>query len=76
MTVDALTALVATRGVPLTVPDARAMAKEAYDTVTKRLAAFRPQPRAVASPQVGRRLNKPAESQPKSMREAIEQALG
>jgi hypothetical protein len=51
------------------------MAKTAYDTVTKRLQAFKPQPRAVASPAVGRRLSKPAESQPKSMREAIENAL-
>lgn len=76
MVVDALTALVTTRGMPTTVADARAMAKNAYDTVSKRLQTFKPQPRAVASPSVGRRLNKPAESQPKSMREAIEQALG
>jgi hypothetical protein len=76
MVVDSLTAMVTARGVPSTVADARAMAKEAYDNVTRRLAKFKPQPRAVASPQVGRRLNKPAESQPKSMREAIEGALG
>jgi hypothetical protein len=75
MVVDALTALVTAKGVPTTVADARAMAKTAYDTVSKRLEKFKPQPRAVASPTVGRRLNKPAESQPKSMREAIEQAL-
>lgn len=76
MTVDALTAIVATRGVPQSVADARAMAKEAYDTVTTRLSKFKPQPRAVASPNVGRRLNKPAESQPKTMLEAVTQALG
>ena len=75
MTVDTLTALVTTRGVPQTVADARKMAKEAYDTVTKRLQAFKPAPRTVANPTIGRRLNKPAESQPKSMREAIENAL-
>lgn len=76
MTVDALTALVTQRGVPTTVEGARAMAKEAYDLVTKRLEKFKPPPRQVASPTVGRRLNKPAESQPKSMREAVLQALG
>jgi len=76
MVVDALTALVTKHGVPTTVADARGMAKSAYDTVTKRLQAFRPQPRAISSPTVGRRLNKPAEAQPKSMREAIENALG
>jgi hypothetical protein len=76
MVVDALTALVTKNGVPGTVADARAMAKTAYDTVTKRLSAFKPQPRAVASPTVGRRLTKPAEAQPKTMREAIENALG
>jgi len=76
MVVDALTALVTKHGVPATVADARGMAKSAYDTVTKRLQAFKPQPRAVASPSVGRRLNRPAEAQPKSMREAIERALG
>lgn len=76
MVVDALTALVTKHGVPTTVADARAMAKTAYDTVTKRLSAFKPQPRAVASPAVGRRLNKPAESQPKTMREAVERSLG
>lgn len=76
MTVDALTALVSKHGLPATVADARAMAKAAYDTVTKRLSAFKPQPRAISSPSVGRRLNKPAEAQPKSMREAIENALG
>jgi hypothetical protein len=76
MTVDALTAIVATRGVPQTVADARAMAKAAYDTVTKRLSAFKPQPRALASPATGRRINRPAESQPKTMTEAVLQALG
>jgi hypothetical protein len=76
MTVDALTALVATRGVPASVQDAVAMAKEAYTTVTKRLSAFKPQPRQVASPSIGRRMNKPAESQPKTMQEAVLQALG
>jgi hypothetical protein len=75
MVVDALTALVTKHGVPGTVADARAMAKNAYDTVSKRLSAFKPQPRAVASPAVGRRLNRPAVAQPKSMREAIENAL-
>jgi hypothetical protein len=75
MTVDALTALVTMRGVPTTIADARALAKEAYDTVTKRLQTFKPAPRTVANPQIGRRLNKPAESQPKTMREAIENAL-
>ena len=75
MVVDALTALVTKHGVPTTVADARGMAKTAYDTVTKRLSAFKPQPRAVSSPTVGRRLNTPAEAQPKSMREAIENAL-
>jgi len=76
LVVDALTALVTKHGVPATVADARGMAKAAYDTVTKRLQAFKPQPRALSSPNVGRRLNKPAEAQPKSMREAIENALG
>lgn len=76
MVVDALTALVTKHGVPSTVADARAMAKTAYDTVTTRLAKFKPPPRAVASPAVGRRINQPAEAQPKSMREAIERALG
>jgi hypothetical protein len=76
MTVDALTALVATRGVPAKVEDAVAMAKEAYTTVTKRLSAFKPQPRSVANPNVGRRLNKPAESQPKTMLEAVMNVLG
>lgn len=76
MVVDALTALVTKHGVPTTVADARGMAKTAYDTVTKRLQAFKPAPRAVASPSAGRRLNKPAEAQPKSMREAVERALG
>lgn len=75
MVVDALTALVTRNGVPKTVADARTMAKAAYDSVSKRLSAFKPQPRAVASPNVGRRLNKPAESQPKTMREAIERAV-
>ncbi|MET0526966.1 MAG: hypothetical protein ABW003_01240 [Microvirga sp.] len=75
LVVDALTALVTKHGVPTTVADARAMAKSAYDSVTTRLSKFKPQPRAVASPAVGRRLNKPAEAQPKSMREAIESAL-
>ncbi|HZO54892.1 MAG TPA: hypothetical protein VFB63_19450 [Bryobacteraceae bacterium] len=75
LVVDALTALVTKHGVPSTVADARGMAKAAYETVTKRLQAFKPQPRAVSSPTVGRRLNKPAEAQPKSMREAIENAL-
>ena len=75
MVVDALTALVTKHGVPSTVADARAMAKTAYDTVTTRLSKFKPQPRAVAHPTVGRRLNQPAEAQPKSMREAIENAL-
>jgi len=75
MVVDALTALVTRNGVPSTVADARAMAKTAYDSVTKRLEKLKPQPRAVSSPTVGRRLNKPAEVQPKSMREAIENAL-
>jgi hypothetical protein len=76
LVVDALTALVTKHGVPTTVADARGMAKVAFDTVTKRLQAFKPQPRALSSPNVGRRLNKPAEAQPKSMREAIENALG
>ena len=76
MTVDALTALVTKHGVPTTVADARAMAKAAYDTVTKRLSTFKPQPRAVSSQSPGRRLSKPAESHPKTMREAIENALG
>jgi hypothetical protein len=76
LVVDALTALVTKHGVPKTVADARGMAKVAYDTVSKRLERFKPQPRAVASPAVGRRLSKPAEAQPKSMREAIENALG
>lgn len=76
MVVDALTALVTKHGVPTTVVDARGMAKAAFDTVSKRLEAFKPQPRALSSPTVGRRLNKPAEAQPKSMREAIENALG
>jgi hypothetical protein len=76
MVVDALTALVTKNGVPTTVADARAMAKTAYDTVSKRLEKFKPPPRAVASPTVGRRLSQPAEAQPKSMREAIERALG
>ena len=75
MVVDALTALVTKNGVPGTVADARALAKTAYDTVTARLSKFKPQPRALSSPSVGRRLNQPAESQPKSMREAIENAL-
>jgi hypothetical protein len=75
MTIDALTTLVHVRGVPTTVEDARAMAKEAYDSVTQRLKAFKPAPRSITSPSVGRRLNKPAESQPKSMREAIERAI-
>jgi type II secretory pathway component PulJ len=75
LVVDALTALVTKDGVPGTVADARAMAKKAYETVTQRLSKFRPQPRALSSPTVGRRLNQPAESQPKSMREAIENAL-
>jgi hypothetical protein len=75
MVVDALTALVTKHGVPTTVADARAMAKTAFDTVTTRLSKFKPQPRAVASPTVGRRINQPAQSQPKSMREAIENAL-
>lgn len=76
MVVDALTALVTKQGVPTTVADARAMAKTAFDTVTKRLDKLKPQPRAIANPAVGRRINKPAEPQPKSMREAIERALG
>lgn len=76
LVVDALTALVTKHGVPTTVADARAMAKNAYDSVSKRLEAFKPQPRALSSPTVGRRLNKPAEAQPKTMREAIENALG
>jgi hypothetical protein len=76
MTVDALTALVATRGVPAKVEDAVAMAKEAYTTVTKRLSAFKPQPRQVANPNIGRRLNKPAEFQPKTMLEAVQNVLG
>jgi len=76
LVVDALTALVTKHGVPTTVADARGMAKVAFDTVSKRLQAFKPQPRALSSPNVGRRLNKPAEAQPKSMREAIENALG
>ena len=75
MTIDALTTLVHVRGVPTTVEDARAMAKEAYDTVSARLKVFKPAPRSIANPSVGRRLNKPAESQPKSMREAIERSL-
>ena len=75
MVVDALTALVSKHGLPKTVPDARAMAKAAYDTVTNRLSTLKPAPRAVASPTVGRRINQPAAAQPKSMREAIEQAL-
>jgi len=75
MVVDALTALVTKHGVPQTVADARGMAKTAYDTVSKRLSAFKPQPRAIATPTVGRRINKPAEAAPKSMREAIENAL-
>lgn len=75
MVVDALTALVTKHGVPATVADARAMAKSAFDTVTTRLSKFKPQPRAVSSPTVGRRINQPAEAQPKSMREAIENAL-
>jgi len=76
LVVDALTALVTKHGVPSTVADARGMAKVAFETVSKRLQAFKPQPRALSSPNVGRRLNKPAEAQPKSMREAIENALG
>jgi hypothetical protein len=76
LVVDALTALVTKHGVPNTVADARGMAKYAYETVSKRLEAFKPQPRAVSSLTVGRRINKPAEAQPKSMREAIENALG
>lgn len=75
LVVDALTALVTKHGVPQTVSDARTMAKVAYDTVSKRLERFKPPPRAVSSPTVGRRLNRPAEAQPKSMREAIENAL-
>lgn len=75
LVVDALTALVTKHGLPKTVADARGMAKAAYDSVSKRLQAFKPAPRAVASPSVGRRLNQPAEAQPKSMREAIENAL-
>jgi len=75
LVVDALTALVTKHGVPSSVATARGMAKAAYDTVNKRLQAFKPQPRAVANPTIGRRLNKPAEAQPKSMREAIENAL-
>jgi hypothetical protein len=75
MVVDALTVLVSKHGLPKTVADARGMAKAAYDTVTTRLSSLKPAPRAVASPSVGRRLNQPAEAQPKSMREAIENAL-
>ena len=75
MVVDALTALVSKHGLPKTVADARGMAKAAYDTVTNRLSTLKPAPRAVASPTTGRRLNQPAEAQPKSMREAIENAL-
>lgn len=76
MVVDALTALVAAHGRPTTVTDARAMAKQAYDTVNARLASLRPAPRTVTSPTLGRRLNRPAEAQPKSMLEAITLAIG
>lgn len=76
MVVDALTALVAAHGRPTNVTEARAMAKQAYDTVTARLASLRPAPRQVQSPTVGRRLNRPAEAQPKSMLEAITLAVG
>lgn len=74
MVVDALHTLVAAHGRPTTVADARAMAKQAYDTVTARLASFRPAPRQVQAP-IGRRLNRPAESQPKTMLEAITAAV-
>lgn len=75
MTIDALTVLVAQRGVPTTVEEARALAKQAYDTVTTRLKAFKPAPRAIHSAPTGRHVNRPAESQPKSMREAIDRAI-
>lgn len=75
MVVDALTALVSAHGRPTNVTEARAMAKQAYDTVNARLASLRPAPRQVQPP-VGRRLNRPAEAQPKSMLEAITLAVG
>lgn len=75
MVAEALTSLATLRGVPQDVMTARAMAKEAFDTVTARLAKLRPAPRAVSSP-VGRRTNSPAVAEPKSMREAIERTLG
>ena len=76
MTIDALHVLVAQRGLPATVEEARAIAKEAHETVTRRLQAFKPAPRSIHAPTVGRRLNKPAESQPKTMGEAIARSIG
>jgi hypothetical protein len=76
MVVDALTSLVAAHGRPTNVSDARLLAKKAYDTVNVRLASLRPAPRQVQSPTVGRRLTRPAESQPKTMLEAITLAIG
>jgi len=76
MTIDALRAMVSERGIPQTSADGVAMAREAHQLVTDRLKAFRPAPRAVHGQSVGRRLNKPAESQPKTMEEAIRRSIG
>lgn len=74
MVKEALELLVVREGRPPNPDAALQMAKRAVETVNKRLSQFRPTPRQVTQPS-GRRINAPAQSSPKSMREAIERTL-
>ena len=74
MVSEQLELLVRRSGRPADEQGAVAMAKLAYDTVNKRLSQFLPKPRQVTHAS-GRRINAPAQSAPKTMREAIVRVL-
>lgn len=69
-----LKAIVADRGLPKDKETALKWAKEAYDTVTSRMGATRPTPRAVRQTP-GRPAQSPSKAPPESMAEAIQRAL-
>lgn len=74
MVKEALELLVIREGRPDSPEKAVELAKRAHDTVSKRLAEFAPRPRELRQPS-GRRINAPAQTAPKSMKEAVERAL-
>lgn len=69
-----LTRLMMVEGKPSSPDQAVALAEKAYKTVKDDLAPFRAPPKPKSSPS-GRRINTPAVPQPKTMLEAVENAL-